>query len=163
MTSKSDSVQKASDLEVPSISISEPKRPIYVTKEDALEYVKNELAMVKDYRKTSFEKMEESKKISQEKAANYHVTLDYLENAQRKHEIAENVMFAAAMTTLASFIVYGGHRLFRWVSRRREQTHGRTDDMDHDSQMEEEEGLQEDAFPGTSRRLHSRDWRMIGE
>lgn len=163
MSSKSDSVHKASDLEVPLISVSEPKRPIYVTKEDALEYVKNELAIVKEYRKSSFKKMEESKKSSREKAANYHVTLDYLESAQRKHEIAENVMFVAALTSLASFIVYGGHRLFRWVSRRREQTHGRTDDMDHDSQMEEEESLQEDAFSRTSKRLHSRDWGLIGE
>lgn len=69
MSSKS-SVEEASQLKNPLVSISEPKGSIYVTKQTALEYVKNELEMVKDYRKTSFTKMEESKKTLTKKKQN---------------------------------------------------------------------------------------------
>jgi len=157
MSSNIECTHEASDLEAPTISISEPKS-VYVSREAALSYVQKEFQAVEDLRKTSFATMEETFKKSAEEAENYRATLDHYQRSQRRHEMAENVLFAGALAALTGFFAYGGLRVVRWVLEKLKRTSGKTNLTDQDSKMEEEEEMSRDGFASIPRRLHMREW-----
>ena len=149
-------------LKVPEISISEPKTPIYIPKEWALNYLKEEFQQVQSRRQAGIEKIQGVKKDSFEQAEKYHAILTHYHKARRIHEIAEVAVFRGVAIAVVSFVVIGATSVFNWIWKRRNRSSIRN--TWKPNSKEESHGEAGQALEGeravTSRKLHSRDWQV---
>jgi len=161
MTVNSDHVKKASDLKVSAIHISEPKTPIYVSKEAAFNYVKQELQEVENVRKAGIEEIETAIWDASQNADNHYATLDQLSKAHKKHEVVKLVVFVGVVGALSGF---AAHSFFQWFFRKLMKTLGKKKLNDGASEIkldrEGGEDLQGDNLKIRSGRLHSRNWQV---
>jgi len=125
----------ASDLKVPETSISESKSPIiYLSKEAAFGYVKEELQKVDNVRKAGIKEIEEVICDAGKKADNNYASLGRFKKAQEQHQLAEEVLFIGVVAALSGFVTYSAHSLFQWLYKRLKKSfsqkkvnHGGTD------------------------------------
>src|SRR5271170_145925 len=157
-------VRKASDLKAPEVSNSEPKGRIFLSKEAAFSQLKEDLQKVENIRKAGIKEIEVVIRDASEKIDNNYASLEHFQKAQKKHEVAELVLFVGVVSALSGFAAYSGSSLFQWLYRRLRKPSskqnfndgGNTGDLD----TEGTEDLQGDDFEIRSRRLHSRDWQV---
>jgi hypothetical protein len=160
-------VRKGSNLKAPEVSISEPKGRISLSKEAAFNYVKEELQKVENIRKAGIKEIEEVIRDANEKIDNNYASLEDFQKAQKKHEIAELVLFVGVVSALSGFAAYSASSLFQWLYKRLKKASSKKKLHDGDNERnlgrESAEDLQGDDFKIRSRRLHSRDWQVTEE
>jgi hypothetical protein len=157
-------VRKASTLKVPKASISEPKERIFLSKEVAFSQLKEDLQNVENIRKAGIKEIEEVIRDASEKIDNNYASLERFRKAQKKHEIAELLLFVGVVSALSGFAAYSASSLFQWLYKRLRKASSKKNFNDggntRDLDTEGTEGLQGDDVKIRSRRLHSRDWQI---
>jgi len=157
-------VRKASALKVPEVSSSEPKGRISLSKTVAFNHLKEDLQKVENIRKAGIKEIEEVIRDASEKFDNKCASLEHFQKAQKKHELAELVLFVGVVSALSGFAAYSATSLFQWLYKRLRKASSKKNFNDEgnarDLDTEGTEGLQGDDFKIKSRRLHSRDWQV---
>jgi hypothetical protein len=157
-------VRKASALKVPEVSSSEPKGCISLSKTVAFNHLKEDLQKVENIRKAGIKEIEEVIRDASEKIDNKCASLEHFQKAQKKHELAELVLFVGVVSALSGFAAYSATSLFQWLYKRLRKASSKKNFNDEgkarDLDTEGTEGVQGDDFKIKSRRLHSRDWQV---
>jgi len=165
MSDNSDPVQTVPDVNASVIYISEPKTPIYVSKETAFSYVKEELQKVEIFRKAGIEEIERAIRDASQNADNHYVTLDHLNQNQKKRQMLGPVVFAGVASALSSFIA---HTLIHWVLKIEFKKNSSKETLNEGGNEVKLDGegakdLQGDNLRIRSRRLYCRNWQVTKE